>query len=257
MQRASVDDLDLLRSSVLDAGLVFLDGFHAVKHAARFDADIQLVVCASQEKLRSLSTILAPDISERLQDAARLVRRRDIDALSTLHSHWTGVWGVARRPTYAVADVLESPHPVVLLENPQNRGNIGACIRVAAAANAGGVLISGSANPWEPAVVRGAAGLQFALPVVQISSFEKLDRPIVAVVPEGNEIGTERTPPRPILAFGTEREGLSDELLQTASCRLRIPMRAGVSSVNLAVAVGVVLYLARLNGSPDAPPVME
>ena len=257
MQQASVDDLDLLRSSLLDAGLVFLDGFHAVKHAVRFDADIQLVVCASQEKLRCLSTSLAPDISERLHDAARLVHKRDIDALSTMRSHWTGVWGVARRPTYAIEDVLESPLPVVLLENPQNRGNIGACIRVAAAANVGGVLISGSADPWEPAVVRSAAGLQFALPVVQVSSFEKFDRPIVAVDPEGHEIGTERIPPRPILAFGTEREGLSDELTRTASYRLRIPMRAGVSSVNLAVAVGVVLYLARLNGPPDAPLVME
>ena len=41
-------------------------------------------------------------------------------------------------------------------------------------------------------------------------------------------------PPRAILAFGTERYGLSAALLDHADARIGIPMRAGVSSLNLA-----------------------
>ena len=48
--------------------------------------------------------------------------------------------------------------------------------------------------------------------------------------------------PRAILAFGTERDGLSDALLAGAEQRVRLPMRAGVSSLNLATAVAAVLY---------------
>ena len=53
-------------------------------------------------------------------------------------------------------------------------------------------------------------------------------------------------PPRAILAFGTERYGLSDELLDRADLRLAIPMRPGVSSLNLATAVAAVLFSQRL-----------
>jgi TrmH family RNA methyltransferase len=52
--------------------------------------------------------------------------------------------------------------------------------------------------------------------------------------------------PRAVLAFGTERDGLSDELLQRADARIRIPMREGVSSLNLATSVAAVLFSRRL-----------
>jgi TrmH family RNA methyltransferase len=242
MQPITPGDLDLLRSSLTSADLVFLDGFHAVKHAARFGADIGLVACANEAKLQELADSLAPDVAGELTSMAKSIDKKDVKKIGEMRSHWTGVWGVARRPRYTVEDILASPDPVVLLENPQNGGNIGACIRVTAAAGAGGVLLTGDANPWEPAVIRGAAGLQFAIPVANLDTLAGLKRPIIAVDPEGDDIATATIPPQPVLAFGTEREGLSDPLKQMADMRVRFPMKAGVSSVNLAVAVGIVLY---------------
>ncbi len=52
----------------------------------------------------------------------------------------------------------------------------------------------------------------------------------------------EQVPPRAILAFGAERRGLSSELMASADHRISIPMSAGVSSLNVATAVAVVLY---------------
>ena len=46
-----------------------------------------------------------------------------------------------------------------------------------------------------------------------------------------------------MLAFGTERDGLSDELLARADARAALPMRPGVSSLNLATAVSAVLFV--------------
>jgi TrmH family RNA methyltransferase len=45
-----------------------------------------------------------------------------------------------------------------------------------------------------------------------------------------------------VLAFGTERDGLSDALLARSDARLALPMRPGVSSLNLATAVSGVLF---------------
>ena len=242
MEPISTYELDLLRSSLINDDLVFLDGFHAVKHAARFGANIPLLVCANEARLQELTDSLAPDLAHELTGAAKAIEKKDVKKISELRSHWTGVWGVARRPRYTVEGILESSKPIVLLENPQNEGNIGACIRVAAAADAGGVLLTGDSSPWNPAVIRGAAGLQFAIPVVRLETLEGIEHPIVAIDPEGDDIGSAAIPAKPILAFGTEREGLSDPLKQMAALSVRLPMKAGVSSVNLAVAVGIVLY---------------
>jgi TrmH family RNA methyltransferase len=123
---------------------------------------------------------------------------------------------------------------------------MGACVRVAAAADAAAVLTTGEHDPWHPDALRGAAGLHFALPVARVGALPAADRPLVAIDPEGSELSAGDLPPRAILAFGTERHGLSDELLERADARLGIPMRDGVSSLNLATAVAAVLFSQRL-----------
>ena len=72
------------------------------------------------------------------------------------------------------------------------------------------------------------------------------ERPLAAIDPDGEDLDPARLPPRAILAFGTERHGLSEGLLGLADQRLRIPMREGVSSLNLATSVAAVLFAQRL-----------
>ena len=56
----------------------------------------------------------------------------------------------------------------------------------------------------------------------------------------------DRLPPRALLAFGTERHGLTGGLLGRADARVSIPMREGVSSLNLATSVAIILFAMRL-----------
>jgi RNA methyltransferase, TrmH family len=115
---------------------------------------------------------------------------------------------------------------------------------VAAAAGAAALLVTGPADPWHPDAVRGAAGLQFALPVARLDALPDTGRPLVALDPAGEPLS--QLPDRAILAFGTERHGLSPELLARAHARVALPMRAGVSSLNLATAVAAVLFQPQL-----------
>jgi TrmH family RNA methyltransferase len=128
----------------------------------------------------------------------------------------------------------------VLLDRPRQLGNVGACVRVAAAAGAAAVLTTGPADPWHPDALRGSAGLHFALPVARVDAPPDTDRPLIALDPAGEPL--RELPDRPLLAFGSERHGLSAELLARADARVALPMRPGVSSLNLATAVAAILY---------------
>jgi TrmH family RNA methyltransferase len=222
--------------------VIQLEGFHPLKHALRFGADVLDVMTSDPERLAQLVAELAPDL-------APLHARTVAEAELAPHARATGVMALARRPDFDLAVALADPAPVILLEDPRRLGNLGACVRVAAAAGAAALLTTGASDPWHPDAVRGAAGLHYALPVARVDELPHSGRPLVAVDP-GGEPGP--VPPGAVLAFGSERHGLSDALLAAADQRLRIPMRPGVSSLNLATAVAAVLYASC--GVGNAPP---
>jgi TrmH family RNA methyltransferase len=235
------------RKARRDPQLTVVEGFHALKHALRFGAEIVEAVAVDPDGLEGLAAELAPDLAGKLGGLVATIDAEELAELVPLVPH-TGVVAIARRPPIDVTAVLAdpAPAPVVLLEQPKNMGNIGACVRVAAAAGAGAVLTSGENDPWFPDAVRGAAGLHFALPVAAVAALPSNDRPLLAIDPEGEDLRPERLPARAVLAFGTERHGISGELLERADARVAIPMRAGVSSLNLATSVAVLLFASRL-----------
>jgi RNA methyltransferase, TrmH family len=250
------------RTARRDSGLAVLEGFHALKHALRFGAEVFEAVAADRAALDELASELAPDLAGTLAERTEPVTDAILAELVP-QAPRTGVVAIARRPAVDVATVLAEPRPapVVLLEDPRTMGNMGACVRVAAAADVAGVLTTGPNDPWHPDALRGAAGLHFALPVASLATNSRIagkkrqepldgagsgDRPLVAIDPEGDDLRPADLPPRAILAFGTERYGLSAELLDRADLRLRIPMREGVSSLNLATSVAAILFAQRL-----------
>ena len=236
-----------------DGSLAVLEGFHPLKHALRFGAELLEVVCADPQELDRLAAELAPELRVQIGELARPVAPGVFERLAPL-APATRVIALARRRPVDWQAVLDGPRgaPVVVLEDPRDLGNIGACVRVAAAADAAGVLITGSHDPWHPDAVRGAAGLQYAVAVARVQREELLRagaRPLVALDPAGEELAPARLPAGALLAFGSERRGLSPQLLGRADARIRIPMRAGVSSLNLATSVSAVLFSLRLCAS--------
>lgn len=247
MGRAEHERAVRFRTARRDPELTVVEGFHALKHALRFGAELVEAVAVDPDSLDAMAAELAPDLAGQLAGRVERVDRETLADLVPLVPH-TGVAAIARRPAVDLAAALAdpAPAPVVLLEQPRNMGNIGACIRVAAGAGAAAVVATGENDPWHPDAVRGAAGLQFALPVTRVDSLPASDRPLLAIDPEGEELAPGLVPPRAILAFGTERHGLSGEVFERAEGRVAIPMREGVSSLNLATSVAIVLFFMRL-----------
>jgi TrmH family RNA methyltransferase len=236
--------VDRVRSARGRGELVRLEGVHALKHALRFGAEIEVVVTPDRDGLLDLVRALAPDLEGEVAAAAVAVAATDWAELAP-RGLPSPALALARRPPTSVDDVLAAAGRILVLERPRHLGNLGAAIRVAAAAGAGGVLVVDGPDPWHPTAVRSAAGLQYALPCTVTSSLPTTSRPVIALDPQGSALGRSVLPEDAVLLVGTERAGLSPGLRARADRRVAIPMRPGVSSLNLATAVAVALYHGR------------
>ncbi|MFD8718712.1 TrmH family RNA methyltransferase [Streptomyces sp. NPDC059629] len=237
------DPLD--RWAQLAGSAVLLDGFHALKHALRFGAEVPVAVTTDREATLALAADLAPDVRDAL---AALLTEVTAEPYAKLvaRPHPTGVAALAVRPfreaNLRVLARVPRTAPIVVLDEPRNLGNAGAVIRLAAGFGATGVITTGTLDPWHPTVVRGGAGLHFATAVERLTVAELPQGPLFALDPEGEDVRGTKLPDDAILAFGSERTGLSPELRARADHLLRLPMRPQVSSYNLATSVAMTLF---------------
>lgn len=234
--------IDYFQRARKSSDLAVIEGIQALKHAARFKAPIQNIVTCDEQQLIAFLTELAPDIKDVVMRQIEIVEPSTFAKLSPQPPR-TNVIAVSKRTTYSLEKVVAN-RPLVFLEDPKDLENIGAVIRVAAAADAAGVCISGTTDIWHSAVIRGGAGLHYALPVLNVSLEEilKLDRLKISLDPTGSETSLSTFPENVIFIFGTERHGISSDLLKKSDQIIRLPMKKGVSSLNLATSVAATLY---------------
>lgn len=228
-----------------DPKRVVLEGFHAIKHALRFDANIEMITASESSDFRELCDTHASDIKDTLVAKTEIIPDTEYKTLSP-HPHRTGVIGIAKKKEYSFAEMeTKSDRPIVVLDHPSHPDNVGASIRVAAAADAAGLILLGSTiDLWGPQVIRGAAGLHFALPVLKLDELPQTNRALVALDERGEPLSLHYDISKCLLVFGSERHGISGEVKKRVTKTIRIPMKDGVSSLNLATSVAVVLYRA-------------
>ncbi|GGJ15709.1 TrmH family RNA methyltransferase [Streptomyces brasiliensis] len=236
---------------------VLLDGFHPLKHALRFGAEVPVAVTTDRSAALALAGELAADLVDTLGALLTEVTEETYASLVP-RPHPTGVAALAVRPSRAgnLRALARTPRtaPVVVLDNPRNLGNAGAVIRLAAGFGATGVVTTGTLDPWHPTVVRGGAGLHFATAVERLAVEELPAGPVFALDPEGEDIRGTKLPDDAVLAFGSERNGLSAELRARADHLLALPMRPQVSSYNLATSVAMALYHWSVTGGASVTP---
>ena len=147
-------------------------------------------------------------------------------------------------------DGLQPATRAVALVSPQDPGNLGTILRTMDAVGADLLfLLDGGVELYHPTVIRASMGTLFWIPVVQ-SSFEdfigwtrKGSYQLIGTSAKADVDYHNLVPQLPwVLVLGTEQKGLSAE--QTTACDviISLPMRGRVSSLNLSVAAGVLLY---------------
>lgn len=162
-----------------------------------------------------------------------------------------GILAVVRQRQWQLTDLSPTELPqAVALVSPQDPGNVGTILRTIDATGASGLLLLGDGvDPYHPTAIRASMGAIFRLPVVR-AAFSEFDGwagghqyHIYGTSTRGTtDYRTVRYAQPFILLMGSEREGLSEEQAAVCEQMIALPMRGRVTSLNLAVATGVMLY---------------
>jgi RNA methyltransferase, TrmH family len=136
------------------------------------------------------------------------------------------------------------------LDRIADPGNLGTIMRTCDAVGVSGIaLIGDCTDPYDPAAARGSMGALFAMRLARATEEEFVswsrgrDAYVVGTSDRGAVDYRQAAYVKPmVLLMGSERQGLSQGLLDMCSEVVRIPMVGRSDSLNLAVATGVVLY---------------
>ena len=143
---------------------------------------------------------------------------------------------------------------VVVVEEAEKPGNLGAVLRTADAAGVDAVIVptlpgSAGTDPHNPNVIRASLGAYFTVPVVAapadqaIAWLRRQGIAIVATTPAAEALYTAADLTGPVaVVMGSEAWGLSETWLSAADVRVRIPMAGRVDSLNLSAATALLVY---------------
>lgn len=140
---------------------------------------------------------------------------------------------------------------IILLENISDPGNLGTIIRSAAAFGIEGIILFGNCTElYSPKVIRSTAGNFFKVPVIKINSIDDIKsnfpshKITATVLSEKNNISILelKKEGKYIIMFGSEANGLSDELLKISDKNIRLEMKENVESLNLAISASIIMY---------------
>jgi len=199
-----------------------------------------------------------PDISDIVFRAHRAridVRECDSAHLRALTNDAKHQGVAARMGAFAYAEleaiVRARPELVVALDCVQDPRNLGAILRTAEAVGAGGVLLPKDRSAGvTAAVVRGAAGHVYRVPVARVTNLARAVGTLkaegwwaVGLLPGGRrELYEVSLPNRILLVIGGEGKGIRPLVARLCDQHASLPMAHGVNSLNASVAAGVALY---------------
>ena len=161
---------------------------------------------------------------------------------------------VATRLANPAELILAPTDLVVALSAISDPGNLGTIIRTADSAGARAVILVGqTTDPFHPGAVKASMGSLFALPLLHLPDEDALlawarrqGATLLATSAHAAESVWDVAPAWPLLLLlGSEREGLAEEVLAAADHRVAIPMWGSATSLNLAVAAGILLFEMR------------
>jgi tRNA G18 (ribose-2'-O)-methylase SpoU len=247
----SLTDVALRTSIEAPHGLFIAEGALVIERAVAAGYSLRSALMTPEWLDRSRAVLAGTDAPVYVGSDATL------HALTGFHVHRGALASVQRRALPDLADVLTNARRLAVVEDIVNHTNLGAIFRTAAALGVDGVVISPcAADPLYRRSVRVSMGAVFTVPYVRAASWpgviDELStaglRPL-ALTPSTDAIDLDRlavaAEDRLALVIGTEGAGLSRDVVQRCEAAVRIPMSAGIDSLNVATAAGIAFWELR------------
>jgi len=178
--------------------------------------------------------------------------RRVLERITGMAEHRGMLASFDRRPVPAAAAVVEGARRVLVLEGVNNPTNLGVIVRSAVALGVDAMLLDPTcSDPLYRRAARVAMGEVYRFPYARTAALPQgldllrdLGFLLVALTPAPDAVDIAAVPSsdRIALILGAEGHGLREPTMAAAHVRARIPMRAGVDSLNVGVAAAVACY---------------
>ena len=146
-------------------------------------------------------------------------------------------------------NLLQTAKKVLLLEEIKDVGNLGTILRSATAFNVDAVILYGNCTDiYNPKCVRASVGNLCKIPVFNMTSIPELKKYFInheriATLPKATNLLKNFNPkPQTLIMFGSEANGLSQELINFSTTSVKIEMNENVESLNLSISCGIILY---------------
>jgi TrmH family RNA methyltransferase len=256
-----------------ESGLFLVEGIHHVGEAVEAGWELETLVYAPDLLTSDFGLRLVDEQSRRGVRCATLTR--DLFADIAEKDNPQGILAVVRQRHLTLEHLLSSPQGApenfrfgAAVVSPQDPGNVGTILRTLDAVGADGLILLDSltgagsgVDPYHPSVVRASMGAIFWKPLVQASfdDFMKWVRKHgYQLVGSSAHAKTDyrdfkRGDQPTILLLGSEQKGLTQEHMAACDVTLSIPMNGRASSLNLAVAAGILLYAMMKRSRGDKP----
>ena len=166
-----------------------------------------------------------------------------------------GVVAIAKSKDFRLSDIkFNTKNPLILVaENIEKPGNVGALLRTADAANIDAVFI---ANPksdlYNPNIIRSSVGCVFTNQIALGTSEEIVQFLIeknlnfyAATLQNSNAYHHVDYTKSTAIAVGTEATGLSEIWREKATQNINIPMQGQIDSMNVSVSAAIVIFEAK------------
>lgn len=235
-----------------------LSGIHPVAEALRSNHPLDRLLIAQGAGGPRVQEII--DMARRASIPVRFEPRNALDRLAGSSAH-QGVVALGAAKKYADLESVASSDLIVVLDGVEDPHNLGAIIRTAHAAGAGSVIIPERRAAGVTDVVgKAAAGALEHLPVVRVTNVNRtLDELkqrgywIYGLDERGTEDYTAVDYGKPTaFVLGGEGKGLHELVRKHCDLLVRIPMAGQISSLNVSVAAGVVLFEWRRQRGRDS-----
>ena len=229
-----------------------LIGIHPVAEALRARHALEKILIAKGAGGARLQEII--DLARSASTPVRFEERGALDRLAGTRSH-QGVLAMGAETKYAsLDDIVDGAKLLVVLDGVEDPHNLGAIIRTAHAAGADAVVVPErrSAGLTET-VAKSAAGALEYLPVARVTNINRtLDDLkkrgfwIYGLDERGTQAYNEIAWCSPAaIVLGGEGKGLHELVRKHCDILVRIPMAGSISSLNVSVAAGIVLFALR------------
>jgi len=228
--------------------MAVLSGIHPVAEALRAGRPLERVLVAQGAGGARLQEII--DLAREAHVPVRFEQRQTLNRLAGTPAH-QGVVALGAAQKYADLDAVPTGEMLVVLDGVEYPHNLGAIIRTAHAAGASGIVIpERRAATVTDVVAKAAAGALEHLPVIRVTNInraledlKKRGYWIYGLDERGEEDydRVEYTAPT-VLVLGGEGKGLHEQVRKHCDMLVRIPMAGKISSLNVSVAAGIVLF---------------